>query len=83
MRINVCLIKAFQFLQQFRLVVCHKLGKEYIILDALSRLASINCDGHDNLYSKLDALFTYHVILVKISLNLIKRILNDYLANDW
>lgn len=80
---NVCLVRASQFFQQFRLVVLHKPGKKHIIPDALSRLASTNRAGHNKVYSELDALFTYHTTLVVISPNLIKRILDGYLANNW
>ncbi len=83
MRMNVRLVRASQFLQQFCLVVRHKPGKEHIIPDALRRLASASRAGHDEVYSELDALFTYHATLVEISPDLIKRILDDYLANDW
>ncbi len=83
MKMNVCLVRASQFLQQFRLVVRHKPGKEHIIPDALSRLASANRAGHNKVYSELDALFTYHTTLVEISPDLIKRILDGYLADDW
>ena len=64
-------------------MVRHKPGKEHIIPDALSRLASANRAGHDEVYSELDALFTYHTTLVEISPDLIKRILDGYLADDW
>lgn len=76
MRMNVHLVRASQFLQQFCLVVRHKPGKEYIIPDALSELASANCAGHDDFYSELDALFTYDTTLVEISPDLVKRILD-------
>ena len=64
-------------------MVRHKPDKEHIIPDALSRLASANRAGHDEVYSELDALFTYHATLVEISPDLIKRILDGYLADDW
>lgn len=64
MKMNVCLVRTSQFLQQFCLVVRHKPGKKHIIPDALSKLASVNCTKHNNYYSKLDALFTYHTTLV-------------------
>ena len=40
LRLNVRLVRASQFLRQFRLEVRHKAGKEHIVPDALSRLAS-------------------------------------------
>lgn len=42
MRTNVRLIRASQFLRQFNLEVTHKPGKEHIVPNALSRLASLN-----------------------------------------
>lgn len=83
MRMNICLVRASQFLQPFCLVVRYKPGKEHIIPDALSRLASANHSGYDEVYSELDTLFTYHATLVEISPDMIKRILDGYLANDW
>ena len=83
MKMNVRLIRASQFLRQFHLIVRHKPGKEHIIPDALSRLASANNSGHDPEYSKLDALFVYHPTLVQINPDLVKRILNDYASNKW
>lgn len=56
---------------------------EYIISDVLSRLATINRAGYDNLYFELNALFTYYAILIEISLELIKCIFDSYLANNW
>lgn len=83
MKINVCLIKAFQFLYQFCLVISHKFGKKHIIPDIQSRLASANFIGYNQINSKPDALFTYHTILVEISLDLIKHIFDIYLADNW
>lgn len=61
-----------------------KPSKEHIILDILSRLASINDLSHTTLsYSELDALFVYHIKLVKIYPDLISHILEGYAANNW
>lgn len=49
----------------------------------MSRLASANRAENNEVYSELDVLFTYNATLVEISSNLIKRILDIYLANDW
>lgn len=81
-KMNIYLIRVFQFFQQFRLVVCHKLGQEHIIPDGLSRLASANRAIYKKVYSELDALFIYYATLVEISPKLIKHILDDYLADD-
>ena len=81
MRLNLRLVRASQFLQQFKLDVCHKPGKKHIILDALSRLASTNTRHSDPQHSELDALFTYNTTLVEIYLALVSRILAGYEAD--
>lgn len=78
MRINLQLVGTSQFLQQFRLDVRHKPGKEHIILDALSCLASINVGCIDPSYSELDAFFTYNTTLIEIHPSLFLRILAGY-----
>lgn len=85
MRMNVCLVRASQFLHQFRLVVRHKPGKEHIVPDALSRLASANTNlpWEDPNYSELDALFTYNTTLIDIHPDLVKRIVKGYKADNW
>ena len=83
MRMNVRLVRASQFFRQFRLVVRHKPGKEHIIPDALSRLASANNTFQDDEYSELDSLFAYHTTLVEINPDLVKRILDGYAADSW
>lgn len=85
MQMNVRLVRASQFLRQFRLVVCHKPGKEHIVPDALSRLASANTNlpSEDPNYSELDALFTYNTTLIDIHPDLVKRIVKGYKADNW
>lgn len=81
MRLNLRLVRASQFLQQFKFKVRHKLGKEHIISDALSRLASSKTGHADPQHSELDALFTYSTTLVKLHPTLISRILAGYEAD--
>ncbi len=66
MRLNLRLVRASQFLQQFKLDIRHKPGKEHIIPDALSRLTSANTGHADLHHSELDALFTYNTTLVAL-----------------
>ncbi len=82
MRLNLRLVRISQFLQQFKLEVRHKPGKEHIIPDVLSRLASSNIGYADLQPSELDALFTYNTTLVKLHPNLISRILAGYKADS-
>ena len=58
LRLNVRLIRASQFLRQFNLQVSHKPGKEHILPDALSRLASLNGEQLSDEHSELDVLYT-------------------------
>lgn len=53
-KMNIYFIKISQFFHQFHLLVWYKLGKEYIILDALSRLVTANNTIHNNEYFELD-----------------------------
>lgn len=79
------LVRASQFLCQFRLVVCHKPGKEHIIPDTLSRVASanINHPSSDLNYEELNVLFTYNTIFIKINPEFLQRIVKGYKANSW
>lgn len=83
MRLNLRLVRASQFLQQFKLDVRHKPEKAHIIPDALSRLASVNVGQADLSYSELDTLFAYSTTLVEIHPELISRIFAGYKANDY
>ena len=82
MRLNLRLVRASQFLQQFKLDVRYKPGKEHIIPDALSRLASANRHP-DPEHSELDALFTYNPTFVKMHPALVSQILEGYQADPW
>ena len=58
LRLNVRLVRASQFLRQFRLDVRHKPGKEHIVPDALSRLASSKSVLSED-HSELDVLYAF------------------------
>ena len=83
MRMNLRLVRASQFLQQLRLDVRHKPGKEHIISDALSRLASTNVGCSDASHSELNALFTYNATLIEIYPNLVSKILAGYEDDEY
>lgn len=82
-RLNLRLVQASQFLQQFKLDVYHKPEKEHIIPNALSCLASANNPSTDARYPKLDALFVHNRMLIKIHPMLVSRILAGYNADPW
>ena len=90
LRLNVRLIRASQFLRQFRLDVRHKPGKEHIVPDALSRLASSKSMLSED-HSELDVLYacatqaltygstyTYHATTVEMDEAFRKRLLAGY-----
>ena len=83
MRMNLRLVRASQFLQRFRLDIWHKPGKEHIIPNSLSRLASTNVGYANASHSELDALFTYNATLIKIHPDLISRILVGYEDDEY
>lgn len=83
MRLNLWLVRASQFLQQFKLDVRHNPGKEYIIPHALNQLASANIGQVNPFYLELEALFAYNTILVKICPELISRILAGYEVDNY
>ncbi len=72
-----------QFLQQSKLDVWYKPGKEHIIPNVLSRLASANIRYLDPLYSELDVLFTYNITLVEMHPAMMSRILASYKTDAW
>ena len=80
-RLNLRLVRASEFLQQFKLDVRHKPGKEHIIWDALTRLATSNIGTAEPFYLELDALFLYNTTLVEIHLTLVLRIIAGYNAD--
>ncbi len=83
MRLNLRLVRIFQFLQQFKLKVRHKPGKENIIPDTLSRLASSNTWHVDPQHSELNALFTYNTTLIELYPTLVSQILASYEVDPW
>lgn len=83
MRLNLQLVKVFQFIKQFKLNIRHKLGKKHIILDILSHLTSVKIIFADSLYLELDALFLYNITLVEIYLTLLSKILVEYNLDAW
>lgn len=77
------LIRAFLFLEQFKLNICYNLGKKYIILDTLNCLKNANTYLVIAFYLELDILFIYNTILIKIYLTLVLKILARYNTDVW
>ena len=81
MRMNVRLVRASQFLRQFRLEVTHKPGKEHILPDALSRLASCCPSVLPDDHSELDALFA--ATLVDMNEEFYSKLLKGYQEDNF
>ena len=87
-KMNLRLVRASEFFQRFDLDVKHKPGKENIVPDALSRLASSNKSHYASDRSELDALhctscdvvpvYQYAATLVEMSEDFRKKILEGY-----
>jgi hypothetical protein len=90
MRMNLRLIRVFQFLSQFsNLKIRHKSRKYHLISDALFRLQSLNKKDLSNDHAKLNEFFVdhnaihvYNTTLVKLNSEFRKRIVNDYFMNE-
>lgn len=89
MRMNLRLIRAFQFLSQFlNLKIRHKSKKYHLIFDAFSRLQSLNKKDLSDDHDELDELFADHVIcvynttLVKLNPDFRTRIVKEYSENE-
>ena len=81
MRMNVRLVRVLQFLRQFRLEVTHKPGKEHILPDALSRLASCCPSVLPDDHSELDALFA--ATLVDMNEEFYSKLLEGYQEDNF
>ena len=89
-KMNLRLVRASEFFQRFdKLDVKHKPGKDNLVPDALSRLASSNTSNYTNSRSELDALhcasfdaevpiYQYSATLVQMSDEFRKKILDGY-----
>ena len=82
-KLNLRLIWASEYLQRFNIEIRHKPGKQHIVPDVLSRLASTNSDTKpEPAEGELDALFT--VSLVQMDPVLKQKILDGYKSDlNW
>ena len=85
-KLNLRLMRALNYIQRFNLNIRHKLEKQHIVSDALSRLATDS--ALESILRKsfaeneLNALFI--MSLIKMNIDFKYRILNDYKTNlNW
>ncbi len=88
-RLNLRLIRVFEYIQRFNVIIKHKFDKQHIVSDALSRLASEN---DENVFDSeelnaliaeimnLNALFI--IILVEMSDEFRIKIISEYFSNS-
>ena len=87
-KMNLRLVRASKFFQRFDLDVKHKPGKDNVVPDALSRLASSNKSNYPPTRSELDALhctscdtvpvYQYAATLVEMSEDFKKKVFEGY-----
>jgi hypothetical protein len=91
MQMNLRLVWASQFLSQFsNLKIRHKLEKHHLILDALSRLQSLNKKNLLDDHAKLNELFVdytkviyvYSTILMKLNSEFRAKIIEKYFKDE-
>jgi hypothetical protein len=79
-RLNLRLIRAFEYIQRFNLIIKHKSNKQHIVSDALSRLVSENDDSNTLESKELNALFI--ITLVEMSSEFKFKIIFEYFSDS-
>ena len=83
-KLNLRLIKASQYLSQFRLDVRHKSDKQHVMFNVLFRFMSESARERDMLISKkntLDEMFVFNEFLIKMSKEFKIRVQVFYVKN--
>ena len=80
-KLNLCLIQAAAYIQQFQLKIHHKSGKQNTVSDALSRLSCQEAEANEE--SILDTLFIesiyiFHVLITEVSDKFKTSLRKDY-----
>jgi hypothetical protein len=78
-RLNLRLIRVFEYIQRFNLIIRHKSDKQHIVSDALSRLVSENDESNILESDELDV--SYIIILVEMNFEFKFRIISEYFSN--
>jgi hypothetical protein len=79
-RLNLRLIRAFEYIQRFNLIIKHKSDKQHIVSDVLFRLVSENDDINISESEELNALFT--TILIEMNSNFKFKIIFEYFTDS-
>lgn len=77
-KLNMRLVRASQYLSQFRLDVRYKPGKQHIVPDALSRLNAHSNDSKDEGKDVLEDIFVYHTSIIQMTETFKAELLTAY-----
>ena len=85
-KLNLCLIQAAAYIQQFQLKIHHKSEKQNTVSDTFSRLSCQEAEAEANEKSILDILFTesiyiFHVLIIEV-FNKFKILLRENYEHD-
>ena len=79
-RLNFRLIRVFDYIQRFNLLIRHKFGKLHSTSDALFRLSINNIVSFNFDDDELNILFT--IILIEMTFDFRKQIFTEYVENS-
>jgi hypothetical protein len=79
-RLNLRLIRVFEYIQQFNVIIKHKSDKQHIVSDALSRLVSDNDESNTLESEELDVLFI--IALIKMKFKFKAKIIDEYFTDS-
>lgn len=84
-RSNLFLVRASNFLQGFDLEVFHKPGKEHVVPDALSRLASLSppAKSPELDFDHLPAYLPFSVSMAEMSQEFLSELINGYTSDKF
>ncbi len=79
-KLNFRLIRVFEYIQRFNVLIKHKSEKLHVVSDVLSRLPSENDDANTSDSKKLDAFFINTLMKMKSSFK--TKIIDKYFTDS-
>ncbi len=77
-KLNLRLIRVFEYIQRFNVIIKHKSNKHHVVSNALSRLVNEN----DEFASELDELNAFFIIsLVEMNFTFKTKIIHEYIID--
>ena len=81
-KLNLRLIKAFEYIQRFDLIICHKFERLHFVSNALSRLSCVNTLKNDNKKNNNEFDVQFVAFMTEINFKFKKRLLHNYIVNS-